>query len=79
MPSRFAILASMLERPEKLLSLREVARLLGLSAAWVREETTAGRLPHLKAGRRRLYSLEAVVRALLNRAGARGEFDDAER
>ena len=36
--------------------------------AWVVAETRVGRLPHLRIGRRTLYSLEAVKEVLAQRA-----------
>ena len=70
------MLASDMEAQQRLLTLPELARRLRLSATWVRNETEAGRLPCLRAGRRTLYSQRAVERALLRRAGAREEGDD---
>jgi excisionase family DNA binding protein len=46
---------------ERLLSAGEVAELLSVPESWVRQETRAGRLPHLALGRYRRYEREAVL------------------
>lgn len=51
-----------------LVTARTLAKRLGLSVCWIRAETEAGRLPHLKAGRRVLYAEEAVKKSLIRRA-----------
>lgn len=51
-----------------LVSLRPLAERLKVSAAWLREEALAGRVPVLRAGRRLLFNARAVERALLDRA-----------
>lgn len=56
--------------PCELLTLRELARRLQLSQSWLHEEADRGRIPFLQAGRRRLYNLQAVEQALLDRASA---------
>ena len=58
----------------ELLTLRALARALRLTATWLGAEAHAGRIPSLMAGRRRLFSLEAVRQALLKRAAG----EDAE-
>lgn len=40
----------------------------GLSAAWLKAEAEAGRIPYLKAGRRMLFDAEAVEAVLIRRA-----------
>lgn len=52
----------------ELVTLRVLAKRLGLSVAWLRAEVQAGRLPHLKAGKRLLFSVEAVRQHLIQRA-----------
>lgn len=52
----------------KLLTLPRLARSLRLPVAWLRAEADAGRIPCLRIGRKRRFSLEAVERALLERA-----------
>jgi hypothetical protein len=60
-----------------LFNLHALARTLGLSAAWLKAEANAGRIPCLKVGRRLLFNPVAVERALAERAageraGAKG-------
>lgn len=43
-----------------------------LSAAWLKAEAEAGRIPSLKAGRRLLFDAEAVEAALIRRASEEG-------
>lgn len=56
-------------------SLRRTAAHLGLPVAWLRREADAARLPCLRAGRRRMFDIDAVAAALAERqrAGAAGE------
>ena len=42
--------------------------MLKVSVRWLRQETDAGRIPHLDAGRDTLYSPDAVRAALVRRA-----------
>jgi hypothetical protein len=51
-----------------LLSLPRMARRLGVTSNWLREESDAGRVPCLKAGNRYLFSPDAVLRVLAERA-----------
>jgi hypothetical protein len=50
--------------------LEITATRIGVSAAWLRAEAEAGRIPHLRAGRRMLFDVDAVVRTLRERAQA---------
>lgn len=54
--------------PAPLVSVVGLAHRLGLPAHWLRAEANAGRIPALRAGRRLLFSVAAVERALLDRA-----------
>jgi excisionase family DNA binding protein len=45
----------------KLLDAAEVAALLNVPVSWVRQETRAGRMPHLELGRYKRYSEQAVL------------------
>jgi hypothetical protein len=47
-----------------------LARQLRLDRGWLRREALAGRLPHLKAGRKLLFELGAVKKTLAERAAA---------
>lgn len=49
-------------------SLWDISQHFNLCADWIRSEAQAGRLPHLKAGRRLLFSRSAVEKALAERA-----------
>lgn len=49
-------------------SLAQRFKRYGLTAAWLRAEAEAGRIPHLKAGRRLLFDAQAVETALIRRA-----------
>lgn len=60
------------DQPESFLPLRRVAVRLGVPAAWLRAEADAGRIPHLRVGRRMLLNPQAVERVLLERAQQTG-------
>ncbi len=57
-----------METQTKLIDAVELADRLGLSAKWLRREASAGRIPHLRAGDRTLYNVDAVERELVRRA-----------
>ena len=57
-----------MKRKEILLSLGAMARQLGVTTRWLREEAEAGKLPHLKAGERYLFEVNTVVSILVQRA-----------
>jgi hypothetical protein len=63
----------------QLASLPTLARRLDLPAAWLKTEADAGRLPHLRIGRRLLFDVAAVERELLRRAATPGEGDQEGR
>ncbi len=46
-----------------------LSKALGLSRSWLNSEAIAGRIPSLKAGKRRVFNLAAVQLALAARAG----------
>ena len=54
--------------PESFVSLQCAAARLGVPTAWLREEAQANQVPHLRAGRRILFNIETVERALIERA-----------
>lgn len=58
---------------DELLNVHGVARVFRLPVAWVQAEADRGRLPCLRVGRRRLFSLRAVRAALVERAGTEPE------
>ena len=51
-----------------LLPLGPLARLLGVSPRWLRDEAEAGRIPHLPAGKTILFDADLVERLLAERA-----------
>ena len=53
---------------ERIVSIDELAQRLRLSKRWLHAEAVAHRIPWLKAGRRRLFNVEAVRRSLAARA-----------
>ncbi|MCH8037107.1 MAG: hypothetical protein IIC53_08280 [Proteobacteria bacterium] len=53
---------------DDLLSLSRMARRLGVTQQWLRDEAEADRVPHLKAGTRFLFNADAVERVLAERA-----------
>jgi excisionase family DNA binding protein len=53
-----------------LLSLSRMARRLGVTQAWLRQQANAGNVPHLKAGTRYLFSPSAVEAALAKAAAS---------
>jgi excisionase family DNA binding protein len=53
-----------------LLSSLELAQVLKLPEHWVKAEADAGRLPHLRIGKRYLFNLNAVVAVLAERAAS---------
>ena len=53
---------------ESFVPLRRAAARLGVPTAWLRAEAQAGRIPHLRVGRRLLANPQAVEEVLLDRA-----------
>jgi hypothetical protein len=45
-----------------------MARLLGVTSKWLRDEAQAGRIPHLPAGKTLLFDADLVERLLAERA-----------
>jgi excisionase family DNA binding protein len=56
----------------QLLSLPTLAAALRLPEDWLKAEADAGRLPHIRIGKRYRFSLAAVEAALLRRAASTG-------
>jgi hypothetical protein len=54
------------------LSLYQTATRLLIPVNWLRQEALAGRIPHLRAGRRLFFNLKAVERAIALRATGLG-------
>ena len=53
---------------ESFMSLQRTAARLGVPIAYLRREAESNRVPHLRVGRRLLFSPEAVEQALIERA-----------
>lgn len=54
------------ERP-RFVSIGVLADRLGVPIAWLRAEVDSGRIPFLRAGRRRIFDAESVERTLAQR------------
>jgi excisionase family DNA binding protein len=53
---------------QQLLSLPALADALKLPESWIKAEADAGRIPHLKIGKRYRFNRETVVAVLAERA-----------
>ena len=53
---------------DELVTIAELSRVLKISVRWLRKETEAERIPHLKAGKDDLYVPDAVRHILAERA-----------
>jgi excisionase family DNA binding protein len=56
------------QRDKTFVPVNSAAVRLGVPAAWLRAEVEAGRIPHLKTGRRIMLNPATVEQALLDRA-----------
>ncbi len=54
------------------IGIAELAARLSLPIAWIKTEAQAGRLPHLKVGRKWLFNQAAVEAMLSDRAKGEG-------
>lgn len=54
----------------ELAPLGAMARRLRVPARWLKAESDAGRIPHIRAGNQRLYNVPVVLRLLAERAGS---------
>lgn len=61
-----------------LLSLSRMARRIGVTQKWLRDQADAGEVPCLKAGKRYLFNPVAVQDALAARAARTRQGDDHE-
>jgi excisionase family DNA binding protein len=61
------------ETSPKLLSLPALAEALKLPESWIKAEADAGRIPHLKIGKRYRFNRDAVIGALAERAAQSGK------
>ena len=57
---------------QELIRLGALARRLGLSRQWLRDEAEAGRIPHLRVGHVLLFELSTVEQILAERAKTEG-------
>ena len=57
----------------KLLSLPALAEALKLPKSWIKAEADAGRIPHLKIGKRYRFNCDAVIDTLAERAARSGK------
>ena len=62
----------MSEQAMMVLGLKDAARRLGVSRAWLRREALAGRVPALRAGATFLFSAAALESAIARRASQCG-------
>ena len=62
-----------MEISPKLLSLPALAEALKLPESWIKAEADAGRIPHLKIGKRYRFNRDAVIGALAERAAQGGK------
>ena len=53
--------------PQRVLPLNRMARRLGVTCRWLKNEADLGRLPHVRAESRYLFDIEAVENALAAR------------
>jgi len=61
---------------DKLLSLPRMARRLGVTQRWLREQADAGRVPHLRADKRYLFAVHAVQAELAKQAAEKPDDDN---
>ena len=62
-----------MENDSQLLSLPALSDALKLPENWIKAEANAGRIPHLKIGKRYRFDLRTVVAILTERASRRGK------
>lgn len=53
---------------DRFIPLHVLSRLTGLPVSWLRAEADAGRIPCLRAGRRRMFNIGLVMSALSERS-----------
>ena len=70
------MLVDMKNSDPQLLSLPALAEILKLPESWIKTEADAGRIPHLKIGRRYRFNRKAVVALLADRAAQSGKAVD---
>jgi hypothetical protein len=65
-----------MDTPKPFVTLEQLAWNLKLPAAWLRREADSGRIPVIRAGRRRMFDETAVRTALLERQKTTTRRDD---
>jgi hypothetical protein len=65
------------DSPKTFTSVQITAVRLGVPASWLRDEALAGRIPHLRVGRRILLNPDIVRESLVERAHQQKELADA--
>tara|TARA_R110002111_G_scaffold244674_1_gene306929 strand:+ start:16146 stop:16340 length:195 start_codon:yes stop_codon:yes gene_type:complete len=61
-----------MEKTNQLVDLQGLSQQLKLSKRWLRTESSAGRIPSLKAGGKRVFNVDAVRNAIANQAAGQG-------
>lgn len=64
--------------PPKFVPVHIAAVRLGLPIAWLKIQAAAGQLPHVKAGRRLMFDVDAVHQTLLERCARQSPIAAAE-
>ena len=62
-----------MENQKNLITLLQLSRALRISPLWLKRQADAGILPHLNAGGRLLFNLEAVRKVLSDIAAGGGK------
>ena len=59
---------------DRLMTAEEVAAKLAVPTSWVRAETRAGRMPHVKLGRYRRYAMPIVAAWIVDQQSESGRW-----
>jgi excisionase family DNA binding protein len=70
------IFGGMEDGDSRLLSLPALAEALKLPESWLKAEADAGKIPHLRIGKRYRFNLQTVVEVLAQRAAQRRKVVD---
>ena len=62
---------------DELLTLPRMARRLGVTQRWLREQADVGRVPHLRADNRYLFAAHAVQAELAKQAAEKPDDDNS--
>lgn len=66
-----------METKKTFVTASKLSAICGLSETWLRDEANAGRIPHLKIGKRVMFNPDAVERALIERSAHQPECEAA--